>query len=92
MTRQGVLNAMYRCWTIAQAARLNAGGRQTAAHFADMVHQVNKPDFPEDRMNCWLGWMQGILEANGIITGDEANEMNRLARRLVPRVIVHKDD
>lgn len=83
MTRQGILNTLALCALLAANKGLNVvGTRRNAAHFTDMVQRANAPGFSEGKMNRWLGWMQGVLEDQGLITEDEAGEMSR----------VHKDD
>lgn len=82
MTRQGILNTIEECVELAKSHYLTGVGRVSWQHFEDMLARALSPSFSEGKLNRWLGWMQGVLEAQGIITGDEAGEMSRR----------HKDD
>jgi hypothetical protein len=87
VTRRGMLLTMSGCTLIADKHGLNASPRRSAAHFNDMVEQASAagygdPDMTDLKISRWLGWMQGVLEAQGICTPEEIHEMSRF----------HKDD
>lgn len=76
MTRRGVINAMAECVELAKSHYLTGVGRVSWQHFEDMLVRSGDPALSDGKINRWLGWMQGVLEAQGIITGDQAGEMN----------------
>src|SRR5262245_45457327 len=57
------------------------------AHFSDMhsemiIGQMHSelPRMSEGKMNRWLGWLQGVACARGILTLDEVKEINHRHR------------
>ena len=46
-------------------------------HFEDMYERASQGEFSEAKLGRWLGWIQGAASANGLMTLDEAKEINR---------------
>jgi len=51
-------------------------------HLIDMLCRVNDAiaegePFSEGKINLWLGYMQGVLVARGLLTLDEAKQINK---------------
>jgi hypothetical protein len=41
------------------------------------VHAISHPEYPIDKLNRWLGFVQGVLWVNGIIDLEEEREFSR---------------
>lgn len=79
------------CATINTAQRNIEGGRRGSpgilpeasfGHLIEMLCRVNKAiaegePFSEGKVNRWLGYMQGVLVARGILTLDECKQINK---------------
>lgn len=47
----------------------------TPRHIEEMIDRVAEAS--SDKKSRWLGWMQGVCAAQGLITLEEAKEINR---------------
>lgn len=62
--------------TKANARKLPTAGPCSAFHIEAMGKCINDA-FSEGKRNRWLGYVQGVLVARGIMTLDEIKELNR---------------
>lgn len=46
-------------------------------HLVSMYERASTGEFSEGKLGRWLGYMQGVLIANGCITLDEAKALNK---------------
>tara|TARA_Y100000310_G_C20704325_1_gene833596 strand:- start:16849 stop:17097 length:249 start_codon:yes stop_codon:yes gene_type:complete len=46
-------------------------------HLEDMLFQMETGVFSEGKINRWLGYAQGVLVANEILTLEDAMEINK---------------
>jgi len=41
------------------------------------IHAISHPEYPVDKLNRWLGFIQGVLYAEGFIDLEEEREVSR---------------
>lgn len=70
---------VYRQWNSAPR-RVFIPANCDLAHMEDMLRRLEaEPDkFSDSKLGRWLGWAQGVLCVLGVLTLDQAKEINRM--------------
>lgn len=49
----------------------------TLSHFEEMEKALGRMTFDSHKANRWLGWLQGVGMAAGLLTGAECSQINK---------------
>lgn len=86
MTRDAILSAMAQ--TLIEGEDIKEMETRTGAtdyeHLRSMYVRASAPDFSLGKANRWLGYMQGVMVAMGVLDLDDVKDISKLASERFP--------